>query len=103
MIKDEIIKELLKRAEVNPMFKMPIIPDRLYDIDDQVQDDNVSEDTGTNIILEVPNVEIALPDTKIESKNINVKTSISNLQEAMVWTEILGKPMCKRRRKRYNG
>ena len=102
MIKDEIIKELLKRAEVNPMFKMPIIPDRLYDIDDQVQDDNVSEDTGTNIILEVPNVEIALPDTKIESKNNNVKTSISNLQEAMVWTEILGKPMCKRRRKRYN-
>ncbi|HHU71399.1 MAG TPA: hypothetical protein GXZ21_05110 [Clostridiales bacterium] len=85
------------------MFKMPIIPDTLYDIDDQVQDDNVSEDTATNIILEVPNKEIALPNTKIDSNNFNIKTSINNLQEAMVWTEILGKPMCKRRRKRYNG
>lgn len=85
------------------MFKMPIIPDTLYDIDEQVQDDNVSEDTATNIILEVPDKEIALPKTKIDSNNFNVKTSINNLQEAMVWTEILGKPMCKRRRKRYNG
>ncbi|NLZ83938.1 MAG: hypothetical protein GX915_09765 [Clostridiales bacterium] len=84
------------------MFKMPIIPDTLYDIDDQVYDENVSEDTASNIILEVPNKEIALPNAKIGRNNFNVNSSISNLQEAMVWTEILGKPMCKRRRKRYN-
>lgn len=84
------------------MFKMPIIPDTLYDIDDQVYDENVSEDTASNIILEVPNKEIVLPNAKIGRNNFNVNSSISNLQEAMVWTEILGKPMCKRRRKRYN-
>ena len=85
------------------MFKMPIIPDILYDIDDQVQDENISENTTTDIILEVPVKGTGLSDSWKNSKKFSVNTSKSKLQEAMVWTEILGKPMCKRRRKRYNG
>jgi len=84
------------------MFKMPIIPDTLYDIDVHVQDDNVSENTTTNIEPVVSAKVIDLSASRINSKVFNVNTPKSKLQEAIIWSEILGKPMCKRRRKRYN-
>lgn len=83
------------------MFKMPIIPDTLYYTDEQEQEENISEDTTTEIILDVPFKDIDSTGSKVDSKNFKVYGSRSKLQEAIIWSEILGKPMCKRRRKRY--
>lgn len=83
------------------MFKMPIIPDTLYYTDEQGQDENILEDITNDIVLEIPFKDMGSTEKKVDSKNFNVSASRSKLQEAIIWTEILGKPMCKRRRKRY--
>lgn len=35
-----------------------------------------------------------------ETKPLNLQISQKKIQEAIIWSEILGKPMCKRRKRR---
>lgn len=44
----------------------------------------------------------AVPGNQGERTDKNFLDS-SNLKEAIVWSEILGKPVCKRRKRRYYG
>lgn len=50
---------------------------------------------------------VSLPDRSIGKPNENrdnaLDTSPMKLREAIVWSEILGKPMSKRRKRRYYG
>lgn len=54
-----------------------------------------TEENNTKPIKETKSTEVYKTDT---SADINI--SLDKLQEAVIWTEILGKPVC-RRRKRY--
>lgn len=51
------------------------------------------------IEVERPEVNTAYNIKSQESINITQK----NFQEAIIWSELLGKPMCKRRKRRYYG